>query len=569
MATQLQIRRGTAAQVAAFTGAEGEIVYNSTNDSLHTNDGATAGGFELARADLNNVLDADLNAALTGNTLSALTITNLTAGAATFSGEIAANGGIALGDNDKAIFGAGSDLQIYHNGSYSAITDVGTGAFYIGGADFVDIGNSTLSETSARFYVNDRVDLYYDNAVKLSTTSTGIDVTGAATFSGAAVVRSGNTLTLNRTDNAIGGAMSYVAGTGFIFNDANGDGTSFNVGAANRLRIDGASGNVGIGTSSPASGLELEGVGNATNITLDNITASTGRSYSIRSGNTGNLDFYDNDVTSARMAINASGVLGVGVVPYTQWRTDYKALQIGVSGALWSSINNNNTLLSNNTAANANGSRYRLVAGAAAELYLTGTGTFDFRSSPTSGAVSSIISDMTTKMTLDSSGTLLLASSANWNSAGTIGSLITGPHYTRLPTANGLYWLSSVNTSNQYIVQNNASNGVYIAYGATSWSSTSDERLKDIIEPITDGLEKVATLRTVIGKYKTDEEEVRRPFLMAQDVFEVLPEAVDQSNPDAWGLSTHDLTPLLVSALKDAKNLIEALTARIEALEGA
>ena len=51
MATQLQIRRGTAAQVAAFTGAEGEIVYNSTNDSLHTNDGATAGGFELARAE--------------------------------------------------------------------------------------------------------------------------------------------------------------------------------------------------------------------------------------------------------------------------------------------------------------------------------------------------------------------------------------------------------------------------------------------------------------------------------------------------------------------------------------
>jgi len=92
MATQLQIRRGTAAQVAAFTGAEGEIVYNSTNDSLHTNDGATAGGFELARADLNNVSDADLNAALTGNTLSALTITTLTAGAGTFSGTVTADG---------------------------------------------------------------------------------------------------------------------------------------------------------------------------------------------------------------------------------------------------------------------------------------------------------------------------------------------------------------------------------------------------------------------------------------------------------------------------------------------
>ena len=80
MATQLQIRRGTSSQVAAFTGAEGEIVVNTTNDSVHVNDGSTAGGFELARADLNNVSDASLNAALTGNTVSALTITTLTLG---------------------------------------------------------------------------------------------------------------------------------------------------------------------------------------------------------------------------------------------------------------------------------------------------------------------------------------------------------------------------------------------------------------------------------------------------------------------------------------------------------
>ena len=80
MATQLQIRRGTNSQVAAFTGAEGEIVVNTTNDSVHVNDGSTAGGFEMARADLNNVSDTSLNAALTGNTVSALTITTLTLG---------------------------------------------------------------------------------------------------------------------------------------------------------------------------------------------------------------------------------------------------------------------------------------------------------------------------------------------------------------------------------------------------------------------------------------------------------------------------------------------------------
>jgi hypothetical protein len=76
------------------------------------------------------------------------------------------------------------------------------------------------------------------------------------TVDGAALVRSGNTLTLNRTDNAVGGAMSYVAGTGFIFNDVNGDGTSFNEGATNKFRID-SSGNVGIGTSSPSGKLDV------------------------------------------------------------------------------------------------------------------------------------------------------------------------------------------------------------------------------------------------------------------------------------------------------------------------
>ena len=45
----------------------------------------------------------------------------------TFSTEIAANGGIALGDNDKLTFGTGDDLEIYHDGSNSVIKDAGTG----------------------------------------------------------------------------------------------------------------------------------------------------------------------------------------------------------------------------------------------------------------------------------------------------------------------------------------------------------------------------------------------------------------------------------------------------------
>ena len=55
MPTQVQFRRGTVAQNNSFTGAAGEISVNSDIDALRVHDGSTAGGFELAKADLSNI----------------------------------------------------------------------------------------------------------------------------------------------------------------------------------------------------------------------------------------------------------------------------------------------------------------------------------------------------------------------------------------------------------------------------------------------------------------------------------------------------------------------------------
>jgi len=49
MTEQLQMRRGTATQVAAFTGAPGEIVVDATNNRAVINDGATVGGWPAAK----------------------------------------------------------------------------------------------------------------------------------------------------------------------------------------------------------------------------------------------------------------------------------------------------------------------------------------------------------------------------------------------------------------------------------------------------------------------------------------------------------------------------------------
>ena len=49
MSEQLQLRRGTGSQVASFTGAAGEVVFDTTNNRIVANDGVTAGGNPAAK----------------------------------------------------------------------------------------------------------------------------------------------------------------------------------------------------------------------------------------------------------------------------------------------------------------------------------------------------------------------------------------------------------------------------------------------------------------------------------------------------------------------------------------
>ena len=87
---------------------------------------------------------------------------------------------IEFGDNDKAIFGTGSDLQIYHNGLASFITDVGTGDLFVRASNSLKL-QSADNENYLVANANGAVTLYYNNAPKAATTNTGIDVTGNIT----------------------------------------------------------------------------------------------------------------------------------------------------------------------------------------------------------------------------------------------------------------------------------------------------------------------------------------------------------------------------------------------------
>ena len=108
--------------------------------------------------------------------------------------------------------------------------------------------------------------------------------------------------------------------------------------------------------------------------------------------------------------------------------------------------------------------------------------------------------------------------------------------------------------------------GVQLSKGGTSWAAYSQRSLKTNLSPITDGLTKVSSLSAVTGRYKTDEEGTSRSFLIADEVQQVLPEAVSGkgTEEDPLSLRYTEVIPLLVSALHDAKDRIEALEAQLQ-----
>ena len=109
------------------------------------------------------------------------------------TGTLQVTGNLELYDNYKALFGTGSDLQIYHDGSDSYIKHNGTGNFYVQTSEasvedlFLQAGNDVYvrvqtGDTAIKAIGDAAVELYYDNSKKFATTSEGTATTGRATI---------------------------------------------------------------------------------------------------------------------------------------------------------------------------------------------------------------------------------------------------------------------------------------------------------------------------------------------------------------------------------------------------
>jgi len=137
--------------------------------------------------------------------------------AGTTKASITANG-LEFPDNSKAIFGAGSDLQIHHSGTNSYIVDSGDGSLYIQGSSNILLGSTTQSN----LIIADggAVTARYAGDNKLATTATGIDVTGTVTADGLTVSNlDSSVIRLESTGTGLG-ANAVIGDLQFYGNDA-------------------------------------------------------------------------------------------------------------------------------------------------------------------------------------------------------------------------------------------------------------------------------------------------------------------------------------------------------------
>ena len=153
----------------------------------------------------------ELAAALGDDPNFATTVTNSIATKLPLAGGTL-TGNVNLGDNVKANFGNSNDLQIYHDGTQSFISEQGPSSLNILSST-VALNNPANTENMLTAVENGAVTLYYDNAAKLATSATGVTVTGTVaatsyTGSGAALTGINDTTKLPLTGGAMTGAIT-------------------------------------------------------------------------------------------------------------------------------------------------------------------------------------------------------------------------------------------------------------------------------------------------------------------------------------------------------------------------
>jgi len=517
----------------------------------------------------------------------------------TVTGEITANGGIALGDNDKATFGSGDDLQIYHDGSNSYIDDAGTGNLRIRGSQV--ILEKYTGETILQGIADGSVYIFHDNAEKLATTSTGINVTGGgdAIFLLNTASDAGDKSLIRFGDNndADAGYIDYDHGTNSL---------AFGVNVAERMRID-SSGNVGIGLTAPDAPLSVYSPSASANIKLTRAGTSENLQLGTYYINSTNNDLQLATTTShpmvfktnnsERMRIDSTGRVGIGRTP------SISNSKLEVGGA-------DNVSLINVEASGVTGGMgigstgLQFFHGSTARMRIDSNGNVGIGTSspdaplsfgayiPSDGQTihtyqsgnvrsglgivtgahrmftnsSSVLSfgqvsesdgsTYTERMRIDSSGNLLI----NCTSLPAGG--IDAMAYQN--TGDTALLLSSTGTGGSYQIRFFNANGevgnIVSDGSATDYNTSSDQRLKENIADADDAGSKVDAIQVRKFDWKADGSH-QDYGMIAQELQTVAPEAVsgDADSEDMMGVDYSKLVPMLIKEIQSLRNRVAQL----------
>ena len=198
-------------------------------------------------------------------------------------------GNTTHGDNVRSLYGASSDLQVYHDGSNSYVRDVGTGRLWIdsNGEGVSIISDGSGSTPMAHFYKDGAVELYHNNVRRFRTNDIG----------GVSVSHTSGSL-----GNSFFGAVSGASNGFQIANTSSNEITyTFQNGSNSQVLKILNNGNVGIGTTSPIHKLHVAGNARVTGAYYDS-TNSPGTGGQVLTSTATGTDWIDPTLLPAESA---------------------------------------------------------------------------------------------------------------------------------------------------------------------------------------------------------------------------------------------------------------------------
>jgi hypothetical protein len=178
----------------------------------------------------------------------------------------------------------------------------------------------------------------------------------------------------------------------------------------------------------------------------------------------------------------------------------------------------------------------------------------------------------TERMRIDSSGTVFAGVSSLAGTPGVITAQgVLGSKYAFRSHVND----TAINGQMSFTNPNGIVGSISTTGSTTTYATSSDYRLKENIVPMTGALGVVQALKPVTYKWKVDGSNGQG--FIAHELAEVVPDcvtgekdAVDaEGNPVHQGIDTSFLVATLTAAIQEQQTIINDLTARITALEGA